>query len=78
MKNEFDYKAEKHQFTTENKNSVYNWAREIQGNVYPVFRDNQPVLLIPLPDDISNPTELHIGDWIYKISDNQVAKFIQS
>jgi hypothetical protein len=72
MKN--DQIIEKYQFTEETKQGVFMWARSIQSNVYPVFRNDKPVLLIPLPDDISNPAELHIGDWIYKVSENQVAK----
>lgn len=36
------------QFTNENKNQVYNWARSIQGNVYHGSDEKgQPILRIP-------------------------------
>lgn len=34
-------------FTNETKDSVYNWAKSIQGNVYHDFKDGKPILKIP-------------------------------
>ncbi len=50
------------QFTDENKDQVYNWAKSIQGNVYPSNNvDGKPILLIPT---LEGEMECSLGDYL--------------
>ena len=50
------------QFTNKNKDQVYHWAREMQGNVYhSVDDDGSPILLIPT---LEGEMECSIGDYL--------------
>lgn len=51
------------QFTDENKDMVYHWAQNLRNNVYPSFRDNKPVLIVPVRD---GETECLFGDYLIK------------
>lgn len=49
------------QFTEQNKDSVYVWATQIQGNVYHSFKDGMPVLLIPT---LEGEMICELNDWL--------------
>lgn len=50
------------QFTSDNKDLVYNWAKSIQANVFHDWDDNkQPILKIPT---LEGEMECSIGDYL--------------
>lgn len=49
------------QFTDKNKDSVYNWAKSIQGNVYHDFDGDKPILKIPT---LEGEMICSIGDYL--------------
>lgn len=50
------------QFTHQNKDMVYNWAKSIQGNVFHDLDENkQPILKIPT---LEGDMECSIGDYL--------------
>jgi hypothetical protein len=50
------------QFTDQNKDMVYNWAKSIQANVYHSFDDDKkPILLIPT---LEGEMKCAIGDYL--------------
>lgn len=52
------------QFTDQNKDQVYNWARSVQGNITHGFdKENKPVLIIPT---LEGEMECSIGDFLIK------------
>jgi hypothetical protein len=53
------------QFTDANKDQVYNWAKEIQGNVYHGWDEssNNPILKIPT---LEGEMICSIGDYLIK------------
>jgi hypothetical protein len=51
------------QFTDVNKDEVYNWASQIQMNIEPSTRNEEPVLLIPT---LEGEMICNLGDWIIK------------
>lgn len=52
------------QFTDENKDQVYHWASEIQGNIQPSFdKNNKPCLLIPT---LEGEMICNLGDYLIK------------
>ena len=51
------------QFTDKNKDQVFHWATEIQGNVYPAFEDGKPCLRIPT---LEGEMTCLLGDYLIK------------
>lgn len=51
------------QFTEESKDRVYRWASSLQMNVEPVFRDEEPALLIPT---LEGEMICSIGDYVIR------------
>lgn len=52
------------QFTEKNKDQVYNWASQLQGNVYPGTDENdKPILRIPT---LEGEMICSIGDYLIK------------
>lgn len=49
------------QFTNENKNQVYNWATEIQNNVWCDFKNGKPCLRIPT---LEGDMTCSLGDYL--------------
>jgi hypothetical protein len=49
------------QFTDKNKDMVYHWAFQIQGNVYHSWKDENPILLIPT---LEGEMVCELGDWL--------------
>lgn len=51
------------QFTEKNKDMVYNWAREVQGNISHTFNNGTPALVIPT---LEGEMMCDIGDYLIK------------
>lgn len=51
------------QFTRENKNQVYSWAIELQGNVTALGNEENPMLKIPT---LEGEMTLNVGDYLVK------------
>ena len=51
------------QFTDEMKNRVFSWASQIQGNIFPDFKDHAPIIKIPT---LEGEMICEIGDYIIK------------
>jgi hypothetical protein len=57
------------QFTHESKNQVFNWASEINMNVYPTYIEGLPVIMIPNQE---GELVLSFGDWLIKGLNNEL------